>query len=146
MPLLPALHALMGLAAGALAGWFLEHTFQWPHAAAIGAACGCAGQVCRVALAWVSRPSEETRAYQSRITTAGVLTAIAIGLAAIGMFLNFPATLIAPMASYVFIRVLLSWQQRGPGTLSRITLQIAARGGELITLAAALVSGREPLS
>lgn len=145
--MLVVLHTLAGLAAGSLAGWFLELTFHWPHAAAIGAACGCAGQVCRAALAWVSRPSDQTRVYQARITTTGVLAAIAIGLAAIWTLLEFPATLIAPAASYLLIRVLLSWQHRGPGVLSRASLQVAARGGELVTLLAALVSSaREPLS
>jgi hypothetical protein len=145
--MLAVVHTITGLAAGALAGWFLELTFHWPHAAAIGAACGCAGQVCRAALAWVSRPSDQTRAYQARTTTTGVLAAIAIGLAAIWTFLDFPATLIAPIASYFLVRVLLSWQHRGPGALSRTNLQVAARGGELITLLAALVSSAgEPLS
>lgn len=145
--MLAVLHTLIGLAAGALAGWFLGSVFHWPQAVAIGAASGCAGQVCRAALAWVSRPSDQTRAYQARITTTGVVASIALGFAAISSLLDFPATLIAPVASYFLVRVLLSWQHRGPGALSRTTLQIAARGGELITVAAALVSSvREPLS
>lgn len=144
--MLPLLHALAGLAAGAAAGWFLEQSLHWRGATAIGAASGCAGQVCRAVLAWLSRPSEQTRKYQDRISTVPVVASILLGFCVQVGLLRFPATVIAPAASYLLVRVLLSWQARGPGTLSRTTLQFAARGGEFVTLSAALIAHAEPLS
>jgi hypothetical protein len=70
-----------------------------------------------------------------------------MALAAATAFLRFPATVIVPAASYLLVRVLLSWQERSVfGSLSPVAMQIAARGGEILTLAASAVVAREPLS
>lgn len=143
--MLVLLHTLLGAALGFAAGWVVGLVFQWPEAAQTGAVCGCVGQVCRAALAWVSRPSDETAVYQSRITTWPVLACICCGIAAVAWLLRFPATVVVPAASYLLVRLLLSWQHRGPGALNGTALRVAARGGELITLLAAILTAREPL-
>jgi hypothetical protein len=133
------LHTAFGALAGALVGILLTWLLQWPDALAVCIAAALTGQACKAAIGWVSRPSDETREYSHRLSTVPVLLAIAIAALADGFLLPFPATVVVPAASLLLVRILLSWQFRGPGALSRATLLIAARGGELITLLAAIM-------
>jgi len=143
-------YLLAAAVAGFAAGWLLQgvSVLRWmPDLPLTGMVCGCVGQACRAALAWTSRPSEPVHPYQRRLSSAAAIAVIALALTASTTFLRFPATIVVPAASYLLIRVLLSWQERAAyGCLSPVAMQIAARGGEILTLAASAVAAREPLS
>ena len=137
--MLALVHTLAGLAVGAVLGFLLRPMLNWPAAPAILAVCGCVGQVCRAFLAWAGRPSDETYAYQLRISTPAVGASAVVGFAATLTLLQFPATIVVPAASYGLVRALLYWHSRRHwGTLSGRGLQFAARGGEVITLLATM--------
>lgn len=104
------------------------------------AAAGCVGQACRATLAYAGRPSDETYAYQLRIHRSAVLASVFLGLTVTFMLLQFPATIVVPAASYLLVRVLLGWEHRGHGSISGRGLQMAARGGEILTLLAAIIN------
>jgi hypothetical protein len=136
---LALIQTLTGLAVGGIAGIMLRLAIHWPEAPAILATAGCVGQAVRVALAYVGRPSVETHGYQLRIHTPAVIASVCIGLLATWTLLQFPATVVVPAASYLIVRALLSWELRRSGSLSLLGLQLAARGGELVTLLAAII-------
>ena len=121
---------------GGAAGLLLRFGVDWPEAPAVLAAAGGVGQVCRALLAYVGRPSDDTLAYQLRIHTPAVVASVALGLASTLTLLQFPATVIVPAASYLLVRVLLSWEH---GSASGRGLKFAARGGEILTLLAAII-------
>ncbi len=129
-------HTLAGLFFGALAGWLLRFAVDWPEAPATLAAAGCVGQVCRLLLAYTGRPSEETRDFQLRLGMEAVAASVAVGFVAVSALLAFPSTVVVPAASYLLVRVLLS---AGHGSASGRGLQFAARGGEILTVIAAII-------
>jgi len=135
---LALVHTLAGLGLGATAGYLLRLALDWPEAPAVLAAAGCVGQVCRALLAYTGRPSEETLVYQFRIQTPAVVASGTLGLVSTLTLLQFPATIVVPAASYLLVRVLLSWEH---GSVSGRGLQFAARGGEILTLLAAIIIG-----
>lgn len=114
----------------------LRLAVDWPEAPFVGAAAGCAGQVCRVLLAYTGRPSEETRKYQEQLHLWAVAGSVAVGFVSTLTLLPFPATVVVPAASYLLVRVLLSM---GQGSASGRGLLFAARGGEILTLIAAII-------
>ena len=132
-------HTLAGLAIGALLGFLLRSIWNWPEAPAIFAVCGCVGQACRALVAWVGRPSPQTHAYQLRINTPAVVASALFAFAAVLTLLQFPATILVPAASYGLVRVVLNWQSRQGGSISSASLRFAARGGEILTLLAAIM-------
>jgi hypothetical protein len=132
-------HTLAGLVLGALSGFLIQMVTAWPGAPAILAACGAAGQVCRAMLGYFGRPSGGTHAYQLGLTLPGVAASFIVGLSSIVILLQFPATIVAPAASYLLVRVLLSWQHGKQASIDRRGLWVAARGGEILTLLAALL-------
>jgi len=76
--------------------------------------------------------------YQFRIQTPAVVASGTLGLVSTLTLLQFPATIVVPAASYLLVRVLLSWEH---GSVSGRGLQFAARGGEILTLLAAIIIG-----
>ncbi len=134
--MLALFHTIGGLVAGGIAGWLLRFAMDWPDAPAVMAAAGCVGQVCRVLLAYTARPSDETRNFQAQMHMGAVAASVALGFTAVVGLLRFPATVVVPAASYLLVRVLLSW---GHGSASGRGLLLAARGGEILTLLAAII-------
>ena len=96
------------------------------------------GNACRAAMLWFARPSVETHIAQLKVTGAGTLAQIALGLAGV-VLLRFPATVLVPLASYVLVRILLSRGRIQTVGLRNVDLHMALLGGIVISLAAVII-------
>jgi hypothetical protein len=96
------------------------------------------GIACRAAVLFLARPSEDTRARQLKVTPFGTLVQVALGTGAAAL-LQFPATVLVPLASYLLVRLLLGHTRIQTVGLKKRDLYVAFVGGVVITLAAAII-------
>jgi hypothetical protein len=105
------------------------------------------GYACRTALAWVSRPSQETAVLQSGLNRTRLLTTLAVCLAAVALLAGYPAVVLLPASAYLLLRVFWTWQLAlGPGVVTRLQLFLIARAGEIVALATLWFLRGKPLS
>lgn len=105
------------------------------------------GYSCRIALAWVSRPSPETAAMQQRLSTNRALLTFAGAILIVAFLAGYPAVLLIPASAYLLLRLFWSWQlASGPGVVTRLQLFFIARAGEVAALGALWFLRGKPLS